>query len=245
MDFNRALDRNPDYVPAYLERGLTRHKLRAQGGAVADLSKYLENAPNHSGALTARGKARLALGDHAAGVEDLRHALKVDSKNEDASRELAALEARAPGAPPPVAGAAPAIPTEVSRTHAPPSTAAGAEPPKEAAPETPLRPKALPPAQERNARGRQLNAEGKFREAVREFGQAVALDPQFAQAFNSRGYAYIRLGQARQAIADLSRAIELNPVYKNAYQNRAAARRALGDRKGAAADAAKAETLID
>ena len=75
-------------------------------------------------------------------------------------------------------------------------------------------------------------------------GEAVRVNPRFAQAWNGLAYARMLSGQYREALADLDRALEIDPNYANALQNRAATRRALGDTKGAEADASRAAEIL-
>jgi tetratricopeptide (TPR) repeat protein len=77
---------------------------------------------------------------------------------------------------------------------------------------------------------------GDWQGAFESFDQAVALDPECAQAHNNRGIARQRLGQGKPALADFNRAIELEPRYAEAYSNRGTARQADGDLDGAIAD---------
>ncbi|MDR2904920.1 MAG: tetratricopeptide repeat protein [Helicobacteraceae bacterium] len=59
-----------------------------------------------------------------------------------------------------------------------------------------------------------------YDQAVKDYTQAIALDPKDDQAYHNRGGAYCKLGNYDQAIADFTKAIELNPKYASAYFNR-------------------------
>ncbi len=56
--------------------------------------------------------------------------------------------------------------------------------------------------------------------AIEAYTNAIALDPNFVQAYNNRGSAYINKGQYDRAIEDYSKAIALDPNYAEAYNNR-------------------------
>lgn len=58
-------------------------------------------------------------------------------------------------------------------------------------------------------------------EAIREFDKALAVDPQFAQAYNNRGVAKIEDGKAPEAIQDYNQAIAIDSFYWDAVFNRA------------------------
>ncbi|MEH2234849.1 tetratricopeptide repeat protein [Nostoc sp.] len=84
---------------------------------------------------------------------------------------------------------------------------------------------------------------GNYEEAVKDFNQAIELDPKNALAYNRRGNAYYRLGDYEQAQADSSQAIALNPQDANAYFDRGFALSELGKYKEAIADYTEAIKL--
>ncbi|HOT91152.1 MAG TPA: tetratricopeptide repeat protein [Anaerolineae bacterium] len=61
---------------------------------------------------------------------------------------------------------------------------------------------------------------GEYEKAIREFNQALALDPTCTQAYYDRGLAYAQRQYYEQAAADFSRVIELDPQHADAYYNR-------------------------
>ncbi len=61
---------------------------------------------------------------------------------------------------------------------------------------------------------------GNCSQAITNYNQAIALNPQNAQAFNNRAYTYMGLGQYNRALPDLDQAIALRPDYVNALMNR-------------------------
>jgi hypothetical protein len=83
-----------------------------------------------------------------------------------------------------------------------------------------------------NTCGRQLIAQGRYREAIVELSAALDQDPNFTLALNARGFAYYLLHNYQRAIVDFDAAIRLNPRYVNAYLNRSKARMAAGDAAG-------------
>jgi tetratricopeptide (TPR) repeat protein len=56
-----------------------------------------------------------------------------------------------------------------------------------------------------------LHTTDQYREAVRAFASAIALNPGDARAYLNRGMAFERLDNIEQAIADYTRALELSP----------------------------------
>jgi protein O-mannosyl-transferase len=59
--------------------------------------------------------------------------------------------------------------------------------------------------------------------ALREFGQALALKPRDAHAINNRGVALLALGQAKAAQQDFERALAIDPELEDARRNLARA----------------------
>ena len=74
------------------------------------------------------------------------------------------------------------------------------------------------------------------RKALKDFDEAVRLDPQDAQAYNNRGAVYAELGDYPQAIADFSSAIALQPSFVPAYLNRGHSYHEIGDATNARAN---------
>ena len=60
----------------------------------------------------------------------------------------------------------------------------------------------------------------RYQEAVRDYTEAIRLDPKYAPAYNNRGNAYNDLKQYEKAIRDHTEAIRLDPKYAHAYSNR-------------------------
>jgi len=72
--------------------------------------------------------------------------------------------------------------------------------------------KALPSAEEWFEQGFVLlHTTDQYREALRAFASAIALNPGDARAYLNRGMAFERLDNIEQAIADYTRALELSP----------------------------------
>ena len=70
---------------------------------------------------------------------------------------------------------------------------------------------------EDNDRGVDYDEQGQLDSAIDEFDEAIALDPQLAEAYYNRGTAYLDKGNYDQAIADFNQAIEIDPQLADAY----------------------------
>jgi tetratricopeptide (TPR) repeat protein len=61
---------------------------------------------------------------------------------------------------------------------------------------------------------------GRLTEAIRDYDQAIALNPDYDRAYNNRGLACAKVGRLTEAIQDYDKAIALNPDYAQAYESR-------------------------
>ena len=80
---------------------------------------------------------------------------------------------------------------------------------------------------------------GRDKEALDDYGAAIALDPAFPDHYLDRGNLLLRLGQHEEALADYERAMRAGPPLPEAYYNRAELRVTRGDTAGALADLAR------
>ncbi len=76
-DLGRAIELNPKYASAYLNRGNARMD-RDPAGALQDYEAAIRIIPDYADAFANRGLAKFALGDHDGGVADLDRALQLD-----------------------------------------------------------------------------------------------------------------------------------------------------------------------
>ena len=93
-DYGQAVKINPDYVNAYLNRGISYYLLRNYQLAIADYNQAIKLDPQYSLAYINRGRAYQDFGDNQRTIKDFSKALDF-SKNpkdrmdaEDSLREL-------------------------------------------------------------------------------------------------------------------------------------------------------------
>ena len=84
---------------------------------------------------------------------------------------------------------------------------------------------------------------GRLEEALRDLDEAIALKPDYAEAYVNRGNVYLAAKRYADAIADYGRAIACNPRYADAWYNRAIARRGMKQDDEALADLRMARKL--
>ena len=92
-------------------------------------------------------------------------------------------------------------------------------------------------------RANAYRAVGKPELALKDFGEAVRLQPYYHRSFVWRGGLLRKLGRFEEALADLDRALAMDPHYSLTYWERSLARRGMGDLVGAAFDLDRAYLL--
>ena len=80
-------------------------------------------------------------------------------------------------------------------------------------------PAATGPSSELLHRGEAAFEAGDYAAAIAAYNAALALNPNFAEAYNDRGLAHFRRDENDLAIADYEHALALRPDYANALTN--------------------------
>ena len=89
-------------------------------------------------------------------------------------------------------------------------------------------------------RGLARTAAENYPGAIRDFGQALELEPRNAKILKERGWAYLSCDAAKLALVDFDTAIKIAPEDADAYTGRGSAHAQLGDHRAAVADAREA-----
>jgi tetratricopeptide (TPR) repeat protein len=69
-------------------------------------------------------------------------------------------------------------------------------------------------------RGSAFEAKGDHDLAIADYGKAIEINPQDAEAYYNRGIAMLHNGNRDGAITDYTKAIEINPRFADAYVGR-------------------------
>jgi tetratricopeptide (TPR) repeat protein len=75
-------------------------------------------------------------------------------------------------------------------------------------------------ADEALKRGDEAYDAGNCNQAIAAYTQAVALNPEYAEAYNNRAYTYMRMQEYAPALKDLDQALRIRPDYVHALMNR-------------------------
>ncbi|MBI5590240.1 MAG: tetratricopeptide repeat protein [Deltaproteobacteria bacterium] len=84
---------------------------------------------------------------------------------------------------------------------------------------------------------------GNYEDAIKDFTQAITINPGFADAYYNRGRVLGRLGKHEQAISDFTKTISLTPENATAYADRGTAYGILGQHEQAIDDFTQAINL--
>src|SRR5204862_5479877 len=69
---------------------------------------------------------------------------------------------------------------------------------------------------------------GEYEKAIKDYTEAIKLEPKFGPAYSARGAAYAQIGDVFKGISDFDEAIRLDPKDTTALYNRGLARGKLG-----------------
>lgn len=228
-DFNKAVSLNPEFAPAYVNRGNLLLMLN-QGPdsvkeAIKDFDRAIVLSPGLAAAYGNRGAAQLKLGQVEAAVADFTKAIELQPQNP------AALNGR--GRARLVAGRVHAASRDFTRAVSiNPAFAQSYRNRAEADMKLGLPAEAvedlsralafdLRRVEDYKARGQAYLALKNTASALTDFDKVIELDPKSVDGFIGRGIAKAQSDTIDDALADLSRAVELDPRSSRAYAVRA------------------------
>jgi len=81
VEYNAAIEINPQFTKAYNARGLARERTGDYDSAIADYTQAIKIDPNYVVAYSNRGLARAGKGDHDGAVADFNKAIEVNPQS--------------------------------------------------------------------------------------------------------------------------------------------------------------------
>jgi tetratricopeptide (TPR) repeat protein len=213
LDFDRALEINPELVWAYNGRGIAYGKLGNHNQAISDFDRAIQINPDDAEAYHNRGAVYSMLRNNRQAISDFDRAIQINPDDAKAyyNRGVVYGELR---------NQRQAI-LDYDRVI-------------EIDPEN---------ADAYNNRGVAHYELGNHRQAISDYDRAIQINPDYAKAYYNRGVVCGILHNHRQAISDYDRAIQINPDYAKAYYNRGIAYAELGYDSKAVEDLQKAARL--
>ncbi|MCX6907539.1 MAG: tetratricopeptide repeat protein [Verrucomicrobia bacterium] len=235
--YSKAIEVDPNCVPAYAARGDLYYAKGNYAGAIYDFGKLLKLQPQNAEIYFARGQANLKNGDTKGALQDFTRAVELKPDYTEAYQNRAMLyseqhsynEAMADVQKTQKLGAQvdPDFVSALSRvlrvqTGSPAAPAVSDAAKKSTEPV----PSNLSPVDDAISKGLAAKTPA---EQIQFFNKAVQLDPKNANAFVYRGDAYCQQGDSERGISDYNQAILLNPKLAVAYNNRGVAWTARGE----------------
>lgn len=81
QDYSKAIELNPEYHEAYIQRGELYGRMLKPNAAINDLNRALEIAPNNPEALSYRAMTKILLGDSNGAILDANKSIKLGADN--------------------------------------------------------------------------------------------------------------------------------------------------------------------
>ncbi|MGO9597505.1 MAG: tetratricopeptide repeat protein [Isosphaeraceae bacterium] len=195
-DFSKAIELNPKYAGAYLDRGISltaKGKLRE---AIADLREAIKLDPKYSFNYNALGVALTRAGDHDEAIANYTKAIEVFPGYGMFYRNRGLAWAAKGQLDHAIGDYGHAIELSSRDTQA------------------------------YSNRGAALSRKRDLDGAIYDYGRVIELDPKSAWAHFERGNAWLAKGELGNAINDYNKATALNPRHAAAFYNRGNARAA-------------------
>jgi tetratricopeptide (TPR) repeat protein len=194
QDYGAVIALNPEFVRAYKNRGTAYYYLGDYEAAIADYGRAIELDPTDSGTYYNRGLAYFASGDPSLALADYNHVITHDSDFIPAyiNRGLIYMES----------GQYDDALSDFDRAIA-------LNPPDD-----------LLAITYNNMAYTFVLMDENYDEALGYANQAVALAPEFEEAYHTRGAVYMGMGDVERAIADFDAALAIDSSLPHAYRDR-------------------------
>ena len=241
IDFDKAVELNPEYVRAYYERGRAQVRLGDNASAIASCTQAIKIDPSEADAYYGRGTVKAHLGKYTAAMIDLDKAIELDAEHANAYTNRGAVKFNLGDFEGKRGNA-----KEAQRLYE--GAIADCDKAIEIDPEN---------VDAYNFRGVAKLTFDDLEGAILDFGRAIEIDPKDADVYNNRGLAKFKFGESEtardnaekarslyeEAIADYDKVIQINPEDLDIYSNRGRIRFKLGELASDRGDVRKGQEL--
>ncbi|MBI5686582.1 MAG: tetratricopeptide repeat protein [Verrucomicrobia bacterium] len=260
--YSRAINADPKFASAYLERAAACIAKGDTEGAILDCTKYIDLQPNDARAYALRGNAYGKRGDSEQALRDLNKAIDLNPRNADTyyDRAMAYYDLRSYDKAMTDAQTCqrlggqvrPEFLAALNKAMGPLMPAASEQSLFSKKVETIAQPDlaAARPAEEKATSApstvEQLLSEAQTAgtpQKIEFYSMAIELDPNCAAAYAARGDLYYAKGNYTGAISDFSKLLKLQPQNAEIYFARSQANAKNGDSKSALKDITRAIEL--
>ena len=211
--YSHVIQRSPNNVATYINRGIAYHRKGEFSRAIDDLNKAIELNPGFALAYNNRGTTYSDIGAYNRAIEDYSNAIELKPDYAIAYYGRGAAYQRKGEQDRAIADYCKAI---------------------ELTPEL---------VEAYNNRGNAYNNKGNLEYAIADYSKAIELNPDNAYFYFVRGTTYLKKGAYDCAIVDYNKAIRLNPDDAEAYYNRGTTYGIKGEQDRVIADYSKAIEL--
>ena len=203
--YDKAIESNPRFAIAYLNRGYAYQLSGKLSSAMTDFNRAIELNPRLAEAYLNRGSIFQEHGELEAAIKDYDRAIRIDHNYTEAYFNRGGarfLQHNYRGAIADFDQVITRLPKYRSDTFT-----------------LQISTSLLPPSY--TIRGLAWEYLGDLDRALADFSAAIRLDPGFASAFNNRGIIYEIKGDSAAALQNYDEALRLDPLMAKAYFNRA------------------------
>ena len=192
--FTQAIKLNPNYILAYLNRGIVYGQRDDYERAIIDLDKVIDLNPNYAEAYYNRGVVYERRGDYEYAITDFDKVIDLNPNHVNAYSVRGYVYGRRGDYERAIEDCNHAIELDPNNSNA------------------------------YSSRGSVHGERGDDERSIADCNRAIELDPNNSNAYSLRGVVYYKRGDYECAISEYTKAIDLDPNYVNAYYNRGEAR---------------------
>ena len=234
VDYNKAIELNPKAVLAYYNRGSIKHISGKYKEAMEDYNKAIELNPHYSEAYNSRGGINHTFKKYKEAIKDYNKAIKLNPSYTEAYNNLGLIKTD-------MRKYRKAIKYYNKSIQLNPhfSTYYALGLAKSGLAQLFYKNNFLEKTKKILFFFNSFYSESlskKYEEAIKDFNEAIRLNPNYAEAYNDRGVAKYDLGKYSESIEDYNRAIQLNSSFFGAYSNRGLVKVKIGKYKEAIED---------